>query len=165
MKVFETTCIKEKIIAEAIEETTTEETAIDTTPIEELEKIALGKLKLMCESAEETKAHDIRALDVRGQTPLADFFVICSGTSVTHIKSIAENVQDKLREESKVRAKPQGGAESFWMILDYGDVILHVFDEETRAFYDLERLWSEAKPIDWNGAGEENKEEQVSAES
>ena len=111
---------------------------------------------MMCEAADETKAHDIKALDVRGQTPLADYFVICTGTSATHIKSIAENVQDKLREESKMRAKPQGGAESFWIILDYGDVILHIFDEETRAFYDLERLWSEAKPIDWNDAAKEN---------
>lgn len=127
---------------------------------EEFEKIALEKLKLMCEAADETKAYDIKALDVRGQTPLADYFVICSGTSVTHIKSIAENVQDKLREESKVRAKPQGGAESFWIILDYGDVILHIFDEETRAFYDLERLWSEAKPIDCGIAAGENKEAQ-----
>lgn len=133
--------------------------------MEELEKIAHQKLELMCLAADETKAHDIRALDVRGQTPLADYFVICTGTSVTHIKSIAENVQDKLREESKVRAKPQGGAESFWIILDYGDVILHIFDEETRGFYDLERLWSEAVPIDWNGAAEENKEASATTES
>ena len=118
----------------------------------------------MCEAADETKAHAITVLDVRGQTPLADYFVICTGTSATHIKSIAENVQDKLREESKVRAKPQGGAESFWIILDYGDVILHIFDDETRAFYDLERLWSEAKPIDWNGAAGENKAEPAVAE-
>jgi ribosome-associated protein len=97
---------------------------------------------------------------VRGQTPLADYFMICTGNSATHIKSIAENVQDKMREDAKVRAKPQGNAESFWIILDYGDVILHVFDEETRTFYDLERLWSDAKPIEWtNGADSgENKE-------
>lgn len=106
---------------------------------------------------------------MRGQTPLADYFVICTGTSDTHIKSIAENVQDKLREDAKVRAKPQGGAESFWIVLDYGDVILHIFDEETRNFYDLERLWSDATEIDCSSAEEsglptsansgENKEE------
>ena len=140
--------IKEKIIAESTVVTT-----------QELEKIALEKLELMCEAADETKAHAITVLDVRGQTPIADYLVICTGTSATHIKSIAENVRDKMREESKVRTKPQGGAESFWIILDYGDVILHIFDEETRAFYDLERLWSEAKPIDWNGAAGENKTE------
>jgi len=85
---------------------------------------------------------------VRGQTPLADYFVICTGNSDTQIKAIAENVQDTLREEAKVRAKPQGSAGSFWVVLDYGDVILHIFDPETRNFYDLERLWSDAKAID-----------------
>src|SRR5690606_23234424 len=90
----------------------------------------------------------------RGQTPLADYFVICTGTSDTHIKSIAENVQDTMREDAKVRAKPQGSAESFWIVLDYGDVILHIFDEETRAFYDLERLWSDGKAIDCSSAAE-----------
>lgn len=118
------------------------------------------KLDLMHEACEEIKALDIKALDVRGQTPLADFFMICTGTSDTHIKSIAENVQDKLREDAKVRTKPQGEASSFWIILDYGDVILHIFDEETRNFYDLERLWSDAKPIEWTSTADsgENKE-------
>ena len=147
--------LKEKIIAEPTVVTTTEE----------LEKLALEKLELMCEAADETKAHAITVLDVRGQTPIADYFVICTGTSATHIKSIAENVRDKLREESKVRTKPQGGAESFWIILDYGDVILHIFDEETRAFYDLERLWSDAKPIDWSSAAGENKEASIVEDS
>lgn len=104
---------------------------------------------MACEAAEELKTLELVALDVRGQTPLADFFVICNGTSATHIQSIARNVQDKLREEGKVRAKPQGAADSFWVVLDYGDLIFHVFDEATRDFYDLERLWSDAKPIDW----------------
>lgn len=97
---------------------------------------------------------------MRGMTPLADYFVICTGTSDTHIKSIAENVQDTLREEAKVRAKPQGNAQSFWIVLDYSDVIVHIFDEETRNFYDLERLWSQAVPVDWTNEGQsgENKE-------
>lgn len=86
---------------------------------------------------------------MRGYTLLADYFVICTGTSDTHIKSIAENIQDKMREQLRLRTKPQGDAESFWVVLDYGDVIVHIFDEETRSFYDLERLWAEAQPIDW----------------
>lgn len=115
---------------------------------EELEAVSRRKLELICEACDETKAQNIIALDVRRQTPIADYFMICSGTSATHIQSIAENVQDKLRMEGKVRAKPQGGAESFWIILDYGDVILHIFDEPTREFYDLERLWSDATKVD-----------------
>jgi ribosome-associated protein len=113
----------------------------------EVEAAAQRKLELICEACDETKAQNVLALDVRRLTPIADYFVICSGTSVTHIQSIAENVQDKLRMEGKVRAKPQGGAESFWIILDYGDVILHIFDEPTREFYDLERLWSDAPKV------------------
>jgi ribosome-associated protein len=103
------------------------------------------KLHLLCEAADDQKARDITVLDVRGQTIVADFFVICSGTSVTHIQSIAEGVQDKLRERARLRARKEGNAQSYWLILDYSDVILHVFDEETREFYDLERLWSDAK--------------------
>jgi ribosome-associated protein len=112
------------------------------------ETAALRKLELICEACDEIKTLNMLALDVRRLTPIADYFVICSGTSATHIKSIADNVQDKLRMEGKVRAKPQGDAESFWIILDYGDVILHIFDEQTREFYDLERLWSDAAKVD-----------------
>jgi ribosome-associated protein len=104
-----------------------------------------SKLKLICEFADEMKARDITVLDVRGQTIVADFFITCSGTSVTHIQSIAEGVQDKMREQARLRAKPEGDARSFWVILDYSDIIVHIFDEETREFYDLERLWSDAK--------------------
>lgn len=103
------------------------------------------KMRLVCEAADDQKAHDITVLDVRGQTIVADFFIICDGTSVTHIQSIAEGVQDKLRERAELRARREGDAQSYWMIVDYGDVILHVFSEETREFYDLERLWSDAK--------------------
>lgn len=103
------------------------------------------KMRLVCEAADEHKAHGITVLDVRGQTIVADFFIICDGTSVTHIQSIAEGVQDKLRERAELRARREGNAQSYWMIVDYGDVILHVFSDETREFYDLERLWSDAK--------------------
>ncbi|HEX8235061.1 MAG TPA: ribosome silencing factor [Abditibacteriaceae bacterium] len=108
-----------------------------------------GKVRLICAAAEDIKARDIVYLDVRGQTIVSDFFVVCSGTSITHIQSIAEGVKDRLREEAKMRARPEGDAQSYWMILDYGDVILHIFSDETREFYDLERLWSDAKATRW----------------
>jgi ribosome-associated protein len=108
------------------------------------------KVRLICAAAEDIKARDIVSLDVRGQTIVADFFVVCSGTSITHIQSIAEGVKDRLREEAKIRARPEGDAQSYWMILDFGDVILHVFSDETREFYDLERLWSDAIVKRWS---------------
>ena len=108
-----------------------------------------GKVRLICAAAEDIKARDIVYLDVRGQTIVSDWWVVCSGTSITHIQSIAEGVKDRLREEAKMRARPEGDAQSYWMILDYGDVILHIFSDETREFYDLERLWSDAKATRW----------------
>ncbi|HEX8551831.1 MAG TPA: ribosome silencing factor [Abditibacteriaceae bacterium] len=122
------------------------------------------KMRLLCEAADDQKAHGITVLDVRGQTIVADFFVICDGTSVTHIQSITEGVKDKLRERARLRAKPEGDALSYWMILDYGDLIMHVFSEETREFYDLENLWSDAKVSTYeNGVFTERKDEEVEA--
>ncbi len=114
------------------------------------------KLRMVCEAAAEMKARDIVVLDVRGQTIIADFFVMCSGTSLTHIQSIAEGVRDHLREDARERAKPEGDAQSYWVILDYSDVILHVFSEETREFYDLERLWSDAKITRWDSSPQDD---------
>jgi len=88
------------------------------------------------------KAVDVALLDVHERTTMTDYLVICSGTSDTHLKSITEKIQDTMREQWDMRAKPQGGAESMWLVLDYGDVIVHIFDEQTREFYDLERLWA-----------------------
>lgn len=111
------------------------------------------KRDLICEAAEELKAHNITVLDVQGQTIVADYFIVCSGTSITHIQSIAEGVRDRLRERAHLRAKPEGDAASYWVILDFSDVLMHIFDEETREFYDLERLWADAKVSHYeNGA-------------
>jgi ribosome-associated protein len=106
------------------------------------------KAALVCRSLEELKGLDITLLDVQGQTIIADFFVLCTGTSTTHIQSLAGNVRDKMRENG-FRARPEGDALSAWVVLDYGDTILHVLGEETREFYDLERLWADAKISHW----------------
>jgi ribosome-associated protein len=111
----------------------------------QLEVSAEIKCEMICEAADEIKAQDIVVLDVRELTTLADYFVMCSGTSTTHIQSIAQGVREKLRERAGLRAKPEGDSASLWIIMDYGDVILHIFDQETREFYDLERLWADAK--------------------
>ena len=91
------------------------------------------------------KAQNIVSMDVRGLTTMADYFVICGGTSSTHIQSMAQGVREKARERAGMRTKPEGVAASSWIVLDYSDVIMHIFDEETREFYDLERLWADAK--------------------
>ena len=116
------------------------------------------KRDMICEAADEIKAQDIVVLDVRELTTLADYFVMCSGTSTTHIQSIAQGVREKLRERANLRAKPEGDSASLWIIMDYSDVILHIFDQETREFYDLERLWGDAKITSFESRPQTNEE-------
>jgi ribosome-associated protein len=124
-----------------------------------------AKLQHICDAAGELKAREITILDVRGQTIVADFFVICTGTSITHIQSIAEGVRDRMREGPRLRAKPEGDAGSYWVIMDYSDVILHIFDEDTREFYELERLWADAKVSHWQDPAAPNTTEESSTRS
>lgn len=122
---------------------------LEPTDVAALQNDEAGrKTALVCRAADELKALGITVLDVRKQTIIADYFVICSGTSSTHIRSIAGNVQDKMREGG-FRAKAEGDGDSLWVVIDYGDAILHVLSEETREFYDLERLWADSKISAW----------------
>ncbi|MBV9864036.1 MAG: ribosome silencing factor [Abitibacteriaceae bacterium] len=132
----------------------TTQTAVTTTPHILAADDSEGRMQMICTAADEYKARNIVVLDMRGQTIVADFFIICSGTSTTHIQSIADGIQDRLRERARLRAKSEGDSRSFWIILDYSDVIVHIFDEETREFYDLERLWADAKVIPWSAEHE-----------
>jgi ribosome-associated protein len=117
--------------------------------VAELESTDAGrKAALICRSLYDLKALDIMVLDVQGQTILADYFVIATGTSTTHVQSLGGHVQDEMRGNA-FRARPEGASASQWIVMDYGDVILHILGEETREFYDLERLWADAKISVW----------------
>jgi len=84
-------------------------------------------------------------LDMRGVSSFADYFVICSGTSEPHLKAIAGEIQSQLRDEHQIRAQNVDGYPmSQWIVLDYYDVLVHIFHREKRAFYSLEDLWSDA---------------------
>jgi len=96
------------------------------------------------EACEEKKAEDIVILDIRKLSSIADYFVIASGTSDRHVRAIAESVLDKLEEKDIKCAHVEGIQESRWVLLDFSDIIVHVFHPETRQFYNLERLWGEA---------------------
>lgn len=109
-------------------------------------------MEQLCVALDEEKARDVTVLDVRGLTLIADYFVLCTGNSPTHIRAVAEGVQEKLRERCHLRAKPEGVAESEWVVMDYGDVIAHIFSEEVREFYDLEGLWADARMTTWTPA-------------
>ena len=91
------------------------------------------------------KAEQIETLDVRDKTSVAEYFVVCSGTSDRHVQSIAERVAEKLAI-NRVKPLRVEGERSGWVLQDYGDVILHVMKEEQRQFYDLETLWKNMVP-------------------
>ena len=105
------------------------------------------KLEIVRRLLEEKKAEEIEVIDLRGRTLIADFFVICSGTSNTHIKAIADGLLTDGRKEGLRREHVEGYAQARWVLVDYGDVVAHIFAREEREFYDIESLWkaTEAK--------------------
>lgn len=94
------------------------------------------------------KASDIKVLKIQDLTILADYFVIASGTSNTQVKALAEEVEYKLSQEGIEPNHVEGASSRSWILLDYGSVVVHVFYPETREFYDLERLWADAEPVE-----------------
>ncbi|NTW34730.1 MAG: ribosome silencing factor [Syntrophobacteraceae bacterium] len=93
------------------------------------------------------KALDLVVLDVTGLSSFSDFFVICSGKSSRQVQGIADNIQESLRKEGIRPLGIEGHREGQWVLMDYGDVIVHVFYEPVRLLYDLESLWSEARRV------------------
>lgn len=94
--------------------------------------------------ANDKKAKDILLLNMEGLSPVTDFYVICSAGNSTLVKAIADNIEDKLAEEGVHPTHKEGYADARWVLLDYGDVVAHVFLEEERDFYNLEQLWADA---------------------
>lgn len=92
---------------------------------------------------DEKKGRDIVIIDISEKSVLADYFVIASGKSTTAVKSLCDNVEEKLSKEGIDPARRDGMNETKWIVMDYGSVILHVFHEETREYYRLERLWAD----------------------
>ena len=99
---------------------------------------------LVKEACEEKKGEDIVILDIRKLSSISDYFVIASGNSDRHVRAIADNVLDRLEQKKLKCNHLEGLQESRWVLLDFSDVIVHVFYPETRKFYNLERLWGEA---------------------
>ena len=100
--------------------------------------------------AVEKKAHDVVLLDVHETSTFCDYFVICSGSSYRMVKALAQNLRKELYKVDLSPRHIEGDRdkEPVWVLLDYGNIVVHVFLDESRAFYDLESLWNEAKKID-----------------
>lgn len=97
---------------------------------------------------DDKKGKDIKVLRTADQTTLADYFIICSGASNTQVRALADAVEEALSKAGEEPHHIEGHRGGQWTLLDYSAVVIHVFTEEGRAFYDLERLWSDAKPVD-----------------
>lgn len=91
------------------------------------------------------KALDIKHMEIKDVTTIADYFVITSGTSSTHIKSLADNVEYELKQDGIYPNKIEGYETGTWILMDYGDVVVHIFTEQERANYNIEELWAEMK--------------------
>lgn len=96
-------------------------------------------------SALEKKAEDIVIMDLRKVTTMTDYFVVCSADSDTQVKAIADNVREGAREAGESVWKNEGYTDASWILLDYVDVVVHVFHKQTREFYNIEKLWGDAK--------------------
>jgi ribosome-associated protein len=101
--------------------------------------------KKISELLSSKKAVDIRVLEVTDLTVLADYFVIATGTSTTHLKTLSEEVEYVLKKQGMMPKSVEGKAGGSWLLLDYGAVVVHVMTHEAREFYSIERLWSDAK--------------------
>lgn len=108
------------------------------------------KIALACaRAADEKKAGDIIVMDVKKLTAMTDYFVICDTESTAQIKAVVESVKKALSKEKIEILHREGMINSKWVLVDYGGVVMHVFNKEVRYFYNLERLWGDAKDINW----------------
>ncbi len=96
---------------------------------------------------DDKKARDVKILKTAEQTVIADYFVICNGTSSTHIKALVDEVDRRLSEAGEPPIRREGLRSDIWVLMDFGSVIVHVFTDEARKFYNLERLWSDSEEV------------------
>lgn len=109
---------------------------------------AEGKLRVAWQAVSDLRAVDPVGLDMRELTLITDYFLICHGTSNVHIRAIADRVLERLDEAQVRPSRPEGYQDAQWVLLDYGDLVVHVFAEEQREFYSLERLWDDAPRVE-----------------
>lgn len=109
---------------------------------------ALEAAKIAKEALEDKKGLDISVLDLRGLSNIADCFVIASGSNINQLRAMADNVEEKLFQAGYKLHHSEGYNGANWILLDYGDLIIHLFNKEERDFYSLDRVWGDAKKVD-----------------
>ena len=104
--------------------------------------------KLAITALEDKKANDIRVIDISGVSVIADYFIIASGNNRNQVQALADNVDDTLGKAGFPAKQVEGYASAKWILMDFNDIIVHVFSEEDRLFYDLERIWRDGKSVE-----------------
>ena len=104
--------------------------------------------RIVYRALEDKKGEDICIIDISGISPLADYFIITSGSNDSQVKALVDHVEDEMHKAGHSQIQREGLQTRNWVLLDYGDVVVHVFDTENREFYHLERIWSDGKRIE-----------------
>ena len=106
------------------------------------------KMLIAYRALDEKKGEDIKVIDISGVSVMADYFVIATASSPNQVQAMTDNVEEKMHKAGIAMKQMEGNKSSSWILMDYGDVIIHVFDKENRLFYDLERIWKDGTQID-----------------
>ena len=104
-------------------------------------------VKLAVEALEEKKGEDVQIIDISGVSVLADYFLIVNGNSDSQVNALVDNVEEELHKAGYSLVQREGNASGRWVLLDFGDIIVHVFDRENRQFYNLERIWKDGHHV------------------
>ena len=107
-------------------------------------------LKTAIEALQDKKAEDIRVIDISNVTIISDYFIIAHGNNANQLQAIVDNVTEKMHKAGFEEPKIEGYNNASWILLDYNDVVIHIFSKEDRLFYNLERIWKDGKEVDLN---------------
>ena len=103
--------------------------------------------RIAYDALSDKKGEEIKIIDITGVSVLADYFIIATGNSDSQVNALVDNVEEELHKAGYPLKQREGRANSSWILLDFGDIIVHVFDKENRLFYDLERIWKDGRNI------------------
>lgn len=109
---------------------------------------ALNMVKIAYQALDDKLAEDIKVIDIRGISVVADYFMIANGTNKNQVQAIVDNVQEELEKAGYSMKQMEGYRAGSWVLLDFNDIIIHIFDKENRLFYDLERIWKDGVEVD-----------------
>lgn len=106
-------------------------------------------VKICCQALEDKKAIDLKVINISKVTAIADYFVIASGTNTNQVQAMADNVDECMGKAGCMLKQMEGYNGANWILMDFSDVVVHIFDDENRRFYDLERIWRDGESVDY----------------